>query len=239
MASLSPLAHMKFDSESVAVIGGGAIALLAAAGVVLAPGSAIDDSIVASGVFGGGPFGRLAHGLVALGAALAAGGVSWSLLYLVFGRGGLIDARRRRAAGEPVVRRADAHPDCPPKHPMSAADLGTPLMEVPPPVIEQDLPRDLEQPLAAYHPAAIRAAPLEPVRPVPSLAVLPIRAVPRPVERIETFPLPPIAPAVPPPAPRPGLGRFSTLAPDNDARPTIEALLRRLEDGAVRRTQRA
>ena len=43
----------------------------------------------------------------------------------------------------------------PPRRPMTAADLGTPLMERMTPPVERPLPADLDQPLAAFDPAAV------------------------------------------------------------------------------------
>ena len=72
------------------------------------------------------------------------------------------------------------------------------------------MPTDLDTPLAAIDPGAIPALPREPVRPVAPLA---------PGERLQTF-------ALAPPAPR---------QPVATEPPSIEALLRRLEQGAGRR----
>ncbi|WP_375272216.1 hypothetical protein [Sphingomonas sp.] len=94
-------------------------------------------------------------------------------------------ARRPRAAtadGDeaPVVRRADAHPDAPPRRPIRAAsDLGDPLpifgeedrrsAPLPPPA-ERSLPDDLDQPLADFDPAAVPLRPMAPPEPVAPLA---------------------------------------------------------------------
>lgn len=138
---------------------------------------------------------------VALAAGLVAAIVTWAVL---------LRSRRDRAllAGEegaPVLRRADAHPDAPPRRPLSAAELA-----VPPDPSSRDLPTDLDTPLAAFDPDAVPARPLAPVAAVAALA---------PGERIETFRL------APPPTRQP-------VAPEQ---PGIDALLRRLEDHAGRR----
>jgi hypothetical protein len=144
--------------------------------------------------------------------------IAWSALYLAFGSRALA-LTFGSAADEPdhvpVLRRADAHPDAPARRPLSAArDLGEPTDE--PPVVERDLPDDLDQPLAAYDPGAIRPVPAEPVRPVAPLVKIERPQVFDPGDRFETFAL------APPPAPR--------------ARPeaTIHALLDRLEQGVAR-----
>lgn len=71
----------------------------------------------------------------------------------------------------PTIRRADAHPDAAPRRPIRAdEDLGPPLpMVTAKPLFrdrssEQDLPRDLDQPLAAFDPVAIPDVPRAPVR---------------------------------------------------------------------------
>lgn len=211
------------------------------------------------------PLGTTARMVLALGAGGAAAAVCWSALFLLFGAGGLF-ARNDppREEGAPVLRRADAHPDAPSRRPLSAADLGAPLppptpahpagsasepvavarepepvdlpcaapatasvpeivaeplpLATPPappvPPVEQALPADLDQPLAAFHPEAVPEAPREPVR-----AVAPLRP---PValgegERIATVELP--------------------VRPHAEEPPSIEALLRRLEQGARRQAR--
>lgn len=167
----------------------------------------------------------------------------------------------------PVLRRADAHPDAPARAPLLATrDLGTPFLEVtaPPkiepevrktaaqplfapepepvisviqPVVEQELPIDLEQPLAAFDPHAIPEIPMP-----PPTCVSPLR--PRPAvfdssERFETFELTPMRRSAPPPRlrpaprPEPRAEQEPIVTPKTDA--TIHALLERLEKGVVRR----
>ena len=90
----------------------------------------------------------------------------------------------------PVVRRADAHPDAPPRRPIRAAsDLGDPLpifgeedqrsAPLTPPA-EQSLPADLDRPLAEFDPAAV---PLHPMAPPEPIAPLVRRA--EPVQRAD------------------------------------------------------
>ncbi|MEH3100918.1 hypothetical protein [Sphingomonas adhaesiva] len=137
----------------------------------------------------------------------------------------------------PMIRRADAHPDAPPRRPIRASeDLGQPLPIVEAPVAdapepplpwmspppERRLPRDLDLPMSVFDPGAVPAAPMEPVRPLPSL----------------TVPTPPPAP------PRPTLidpgERFESIAlpPQPAGEATIASLLERLERGAARRQAR-
>ena len=169
------------------------------------------------------PLGTTARAVLALGAGTLAAAVAWSALFLLVGPDGLFaSAPRPTDEGVPVLRRADAHPDAPARRPLSAADLGAPMPPeqydegdaappaAPPPVV-QAIPADLDMPLAAFHPGALPAVPREPVRPVASL---------RPValadgERIASVELP----------------RAPTESP---SAPSIESLLRRLEQGARR-----
>lgn len=177
------------------------------------------------------PLGITARVALALTSGIVAAAVTWSALYLLFGPGGYLAPRARRRDGVPALRRADAHPDNPARAPMSAADLGTPMMEITAGSLGSaaardaalELPKDLDQPLAAFDPAAVLATPREPVRPVPSLVKPPLG----PGERLDTFePLP----AAPPAEPQ----RHEPVPPQ-----TIESLLRRLEEGAGRRAARA
>lgn len=211
----------------LAVVGGIAAGAVSAAAFALMPLGLLERLVVASGVASlvaaaAPPLGTTARAVLALGTGFTAAAVAWSALYLLVGPGGMFEGVLRAeplaAPSAPVVRRADAHPDAPPRRPVSASELGTPLMDVEP--SERTLPRDLEQPLAAFDPGAILAAPREPVRPVTPLAA---RPAPKPIGRIETFAL----------APLPGAG--SGPKPDPAPPQTIEALLRRLEQGANRR----
>ena len=81
-----------------------------------------------------------------------------SVRRFLFGAGGGVGS----GAGDDgalVVRRADAHPDAPPRRPLSLADLGG----IAP-------PSDLDTPLSAIDPDAIPSVPRAPVRPVAPLA---------------------------------------------------------------------
>lgn len=172
------------------------------------------------------PLGITARAVLALGSGALSAAVVWSALYLLFGPGGFLDPAKAADPDMPVIRRADAHPDAPPRKPLSVADLGMPMMEViAVPDAERPIPADLDQPLAAFDPHAILPVPMEPVRPVAPLAK-PEPVVEPSFARIETFDLPPVV------ATRP-------VVAEPDAKPSIEALLRRLEQGAGRRRHAA
>ncbi|WP_185205329.1 hypothetical protein [Sphingomonas sp. NBWT7] len=131
-----------------------------------------------------GVTGRVALAIAALLPFLGA-----ALLVHLMAKGRLrLPARRVKApataASTVSVRRADAHPDAPPRRPIRASeDLGPPLpIAAPPPAkrvpqLEQPLPADLDQPLAAFDPIAVPDVPRLPIPAVPPLVVLPPAAV--------------------------------------------------------------
>ncbi len=208
------------------------------------------------------PLGMTARVLLALGSGVLVGALLWSSLFLLFGPGGPLARRTPREDGMPFIRRADAHPDAPPRKPMSAADLGTPMMEVgvggsPGARDERTIPVDLDLPLAAFDPKAILPVPMEPVRPVAPLAqpmqptmVAPVIEV-APTAEPETFvtapapqPVEPLFVEVHPvtaPEPMPEVSAPTPIArpprapAEPTTPPTIETLLQRLEQGALRR----
>lgn len=125
------------------------------------------------------------------------------------------------------VRRADSHPDAPPRRPiMATADLGPPLPIAPAPdqrrvpEPERPLPADLDQPLAAFDPHAVPDVPREPVRAVAPLIVpamtepveiaepAPATAVTAPVKRAE-----PVTTPDPAPVAEPVIVRTATIDP--------------------------
>jgi hypothetical protein len=206
--------------------GAAAAAALVGIGFVALPDAWLEAGVDASGIaalfaVAQPPLGATARAVLALAGGGVAAAFVWSALYLLFGEGGFLAPRASSEDGVPQVRRADAHPDAPPRRPLTAAELAPPIGRasvaepaIPVPVagpLERTVPADLDTPLAALDPAAIPPVPREPVRPVPPLA---------PGERLQTFTLAP-------PAPRP--------VAISEA-PSIEALLRRLEQGARRRS---
>lgn len=201
------------------MVGGVASGLLVAAAFAFAPVALIEGVVEASGLpamlpMAQPPLGVTARLLLAVGGGVFVGATCWAALYLLFGPGGVF-AREGGADGMPEVRVADAHPDAPPRKPFSAADFGAP----PPPAaveppVERELPDDLEQPLAAFDPHAIPAAPREPVRPVAPLLTRPTLL--EPGERIDSF-------------------EISSRHAEEAGAPSIEALLARLEEGTLRR----
>jgi hypothetical protein len=249
-----------------AVAGG----VIAAIGVLLISTGTLETLVWTTGIaalvpVAAPPLGMTARVLLALGAGLLAAALLWSSLFLLFGPGGVFAKRAPREDGVPVIRRADAHPDAPPRKPMSAADLGTPMMEVGVGGSaggardERTIPADLDQPLAAFDPKAILPVPMEPVRPVSPLAqvtmVAPVIEM-APTAEPETFvtaavsvsapmtapasapveaPAAALAEPVPETAAPTPIARPPRAPAESAAPPTIEALLSRLEQGALRR----
>ncbi|KQM38102.1 hypothetical protein [Sphingomonas sp. Leaf10] len=147
-------------------------ALTVALVIALLPVWRIEAAVEASGLpallpAAAPPLGLTARVALMLAAATLIAGPLWIGLWLL-----LPAKRRRRAANaEPSVRRADAHPDAPPRPPVRAArDLGKPFLDPLDPVeTEMDLPRDLNVPMAIFDPAAVPpvpAAPAQAVRPL-------------------------------------------------------------------------
>lgn len=205
-----------------------AVAILAGVGVAIgiatAPGATLNGAVERSGIVAlvpaaATPIGATGRTVIALvaGAMVALMGLAarWRL-----------PATPAASPSAPVVRRADAHPDAPPRRPIRAsADLGDPLpiaapteprpAKAPAPPAEQAIPADLDTPLSAVDPAALPAEPLEPVRALPPLTRI-VAPPLDPGERIETF--------HPAPAPR--------------GDETIADLLTRLEAAAAQRPLR-
>ena len=206
---MRPLSRQRL-TEMLPLAGAGAAGVAVVAAALLVPLAWIESLAWRSGLaailpMAEPPLGTTARLALAFGGGLAVAAVVWSALFLLWGPDGFLVPRR---AG-PSVRRADAHPDAPPRPPLTVAELGDPLP--PPPAAERDIPADLDQPLAAFDPAAIPAVPREPVRPVAPLTPPALERG----ERIETFDLSPRA--------------------SGDSQPSIEQLLRRLELGNSRR----
>ncbi|PAX09717.1 hypothetical protein [Sphingomonas lenta] len=213
------MATSRLRLSSLPTLGGVASGVLVAAAFAFIPAGPLESTVELAGLpamlpAARPPLGSTARLLLASGGGLFTGATVWAALYLLFGPGGPF-AKAGGTDGMPQVRVADAHPDAPPRKPFSAADFEAPPPPVPaPPPVEQPLPRDLDQPLSAFDPAAIPAAPKPPVRPVEPIAPRPARLAPG--ERIESF-------------------EISPRHAEETGAPSIEALLDRLEQGTSRR----
>jgi len=199
---------------------GGALGLAFAAAVAVVPAALLSRVIDASHIpavvaAAAPPLGATARMLLVLvgGGGLAAV-IGLGLYLLIGGRTVAIGGAPGHDEGVPVLRRADAHPDAPPRPPVLAhRDLGAPLLAMP---VELPLPADLDQPLAAFDPGAIPDVPREPVPMVAPLVHIARPQLIDPGDRFETFDPAPLAAAIEPTA-------------------TIHALLDRLERGVTRR----
>ncbi|NTS64838.1 hypothetical protein HRV97_06660 [Sphingomonas sp. HHU CXW] len=208
------------------------VGLGVAIGIVTVPSDVLNAAVDRGGFAtvlpaAASPIGATGRTLIALlaGLLIAACGFAPQLKAMLVER---VDAfaRRPRAAapGEedaPIVRRADAHPDAPPRRPIRAAsDLGDPLpifgeedrrsAPLPPP-LERSLPDDLDRPLADFDPAAVPLRPMAPPEPVAPLAW-------------SAEPSPAVAAVVPPVAESvvsPAAPRFAWLAPEEVDEPMI------------------
>ncbi|MES2753572.1 MAG: hypothetical protein V4659_02795, partial [Pseudomonadota bacterium] len=110
----------------------------------------------------------------------------------------LLGTRQVSVGQAGALLRQAARRDAPPRAPLFAnRDLGTPFLEIKAPTedpdappVEQPLPADLDQPLAAFDPGAMLAVPLPPT---PAVAPLVRPQLIDPGDRFETFELTPLA----------------------------------------------
>ena len=222
-----------------------------AAACLVLPASMMESLVMDSGIpsvipAAAPPLGMTARFVLAGGIGGLVAVFSWLSLFLLLGSRTLTIGKAAEAKEVPVLRRADAHPDAPARAPLLATrDLGLPFLEVTakeaeavPVVDEQELPIDLDQPLAAFDPQAIPEIPMPP--PVAVAALRPRPAIFDSSERFETFELTPIRRSSPPPRNRPAPRPEPVVqaeAPAQVARneASIHALLDRLEQGVVNR----
>lgn len=168
----------------IALVGAGAAALLAMALCLALPIWRLEWLALHSGLptllhAAAPPLGRTARLAFMLLGGATAGAIAWTVLHVRVGRRKVrlrLPVMVRLARGGPTVRRADAHPDAPPRAPIRADREFWPVPETE----ERPLPVDLATPLADYAVQATPSMPRSPVRPPVPLA---------PGERIETFAL--------------------------------------------------
>ena len=230
-----------FAPPTLAAIGGTVAGVIVAIACLAGPAGLLESFVVRSGVAAlvnaaAPPLGLTARAVLATGGGLLVAAVAWAVLVLVAGDRRvptglpslhLPTRRPKRLPGGQAVRRADSHPDAPPRPPILAErDLGAPFLSIvaaeQPATAAADecaLPADLDTALAAIDPAAIPDVPREPVRPVAPLAPSPA----------------PLRAASPPLAPGERIDSIELGADVRDRPDTIESLLARLERGARRR----
>lgn len=240
---------------------GGAVALCA----LVVPMHVLEALVMGSGVpavlaAAEPPLGFTARAAVALVGGGAVALFSWFALFVLLGTRGVsigsAEALDLDVVTMPVLRRADAHPDAPPRPPLlatrdlgspfdmrSAADPQKPVADEAPRVapaeiapVEQPLPRDLDQPLSAFDPDAVPDVPMPAPVALPSLSRGSRPPVFDETERFEVFELtPPVRPA---PAPRlVTQGDEAIARPETEA--SVHALLERLERGVARKASTA
>lgn len=239
----------------IAPLAAGVVGVLTAAMFALIPTDLLESMVVDSGIAAvlsaaEPPLGWTARLALVLLCGGGVGVIAWFGMFLSFGTRTIVLQRPVRggasdAVSAPVLRRADSHPDAPARRPLFAnTDLGTPFLEVrakpvhidadavpamaPPAPIEQPLPTDLDQPLAAFDPAAVPDAPLEWFPAPIEMAPAERRQTFEPGERFETFPLTPMVRPVAP-------ASEALPQPKADPSETVQALLDRLERVAAAR----
>lgn len=127
-----------------------------AVGIATAPSATLDAAMARSGLpqllsAAEPPVGLTGRIVLALAAGGLIAALGWSRLLL-----SLRPTRARVKADMPSVRRADAHPDAPPRRPIrAAADLGAPL-----PIASTDQPDDTVAPALRTPGALTRVEPL-------------------------------------------------------------------------------
>ena len=259
VTSFGPL----FDNRAkialpIASVAGVAVAALVALAFLIMPIAVIEDMAVDSGIASlltaaAPPLGLTARLAVAFFAGVTAGAATWFGLFLVIGTRTMLVRRGGAEDGVPVLRRADAHPDAPPRRPVFAnRDLGTPFLDVKAEPLADDLivappfesvvvteaksvPADLDTPIAAYW--TPDDVPLPDVEPEPVFPPI-VAALPEP----DPTPAPVLTPVSAPRfAPHERIETFG-LAPVSDDEPsaplpqaTIHDLLARLERGVAKR----
>lgn len=210
----------------------GASGLLVAVAIALVPMWRIETVVTESGLpallpIAAPPLGWTARaGMMLLAAVLVAVPVWIALTLLAVRRPvALPSAEDPAEEAPPSVRRADAHPDAPPRPPVRAArDLGMPFLD---PVAssepEVELPRDLNTPMAMFDPAAL---PMVPAAPPPTV---------RPLFRPPAIEVEPVAESEPEPAPPPVEAVDEPAASPTPPAPGLSELIERLDRGLQRR----
>lgn len=216
----------------------GASALIVAVAIAVVPMWRIETVVSESGLpallpIAAPPLGWTARAGMMLVAALLVAVPVWIALTLLAVRRpvALPSAEVPVEEAPPSVRRADAHPDAPPRPPVRAArDLGTPFLDpVASPEPEVELPRDLNTPMAMFDPEAL---PMVPAAPPPT-----VRPLFRPpvIEAEPVVESEPVAEIEPEPAPPPVEAFDEPLTPPTPPAPGLSELIDRLDQGLQRR----
>lgn len=189
-------------NRSLPAMVAGASGLIVAIAIAVVPMWRIETVVSGTGLpallpIAAPPLGWTARAALMLVAALAVAVPVWIALTLLAVRRPVALPAADEVVEEapPSVRRADAHPDAPPRPPVRAArDLGTPFLD---PVAQGEaevtLPRDLDTPMAMFDPAAL---PMVPAAPPPTVRPLfrPAAVDPEPIADVEPAPEPLVEP---------------------------------------------
>lgn len=197
-------------TPNLALAGAGAAGVLAALATLVIPGGLLQEIVVRSGVAAFIPAAEPPLGITArISVGVFAGGavalIAWfALSALLMWR----ESREAEEPGErpPVVRRADAHPDAPPRAPLLATrDLGMPFRAKGGKVEEDEVEADARifaspRENAEQGGIEVGAADFPELHPEPVIAM----GTPAPpAETLPAVPLPEVKVATPPPAPQP------------------------------------
>ncbi|WP_448663648.1 hypothetical protein ACG3SL_02940 [Sphingomonas sp. CJ20] len=174
----------------IASVGALALGVLAALGIAMLPGTALESLVSDSGLpsvlpAAEPPLGMTARLAVMLGTGVLAGAFSWLTLFVLFGMRSITLAKAAPAPDPhfadmptPTIRRADAHPDAPPRAPLMATrDLGTPFLDV----RAQEPEAGSADLLMKFRPVEDVAAEASPVPEAPQ--PLPLAPMAEPIER--------------------------------------------------------
>lgn len=258
------LPHRKRLNVPLAPLIAGVAAISITLIFALLPATMLGNLVLDSGIAALVPAAEPPLGFTARAVLILIGGggiglVTWFTAHLLVGtRTIAVSGKGDGKAATPVLRRADAHPDAPPRRPLFAnEDLGAPFLSVRAadtevasideiedaplalttpvvsaaltPPVERDLPTDLDKPMAAYDPRAIREDPLDWFPSSARQIQMPQPPVLAAGERFDTYELTqpvPTPEAVTSPAPR-------------DPAASIHSLLDRLEKGVTARAPAA
>ena len=122
----------------IAPLSAAAFGALAALGVIAMPVDTLAALVMDSGLpsvlqAAEPPLGLTARAMLAGGAGAVAALFAWFLAFIILGSRGISigESADEDEARVPVIRRADAHPDAPPRQPLLATrDLGTPFLDI-------------------------------------------------------------------------------------------------------------
>ena len=153
-------------TPNLALVVAATIGVLVTLAIGLVPGDLLEQIVVTSGIAAfvpaaEPPLGATARICVAVVAGGGLGLFAWFALSVI---AGWAAGRRNAAENRPAVRRADAHPDAPPRQPLRAGrDFGYALPDEPP-VMEEETPLELDTVDLPAEPVIAMGGPAPPVQ---------------------------------------------------------------------------